>query len=205
MFQFITNGGPIMFLLLACSVAGVTIIVHKYLFFKFHFFESEKTCRDIKDKLLTYGKHQTLLKLRSEQKIIVQVLGQAIELSSQPRDAIQDGIRESVYNEIPKIDQAMPILSSIITAAPILGLMGTVIGLMDLFNVISGGGLGDTQALSAGIATALITTVTGLFIALPFIFFYQHFSQKIEHYVIELERISYDMIGFCQANDAVES
>ena len=90
----------------------------------------------------------------------------------------------------------MPILSSIITAAPILGLTGTVLGLMDIFNVISGGAIGDTQALSSGIATALITTVSGLIIAIPFIFFYQYLSQKIEFYVIELERMSYEMLSF---------
>jgi biopolymer transport protein ExbB len=99
----------------------------------------------------------------------------------------------------------MPILSSIITVAPILGLTGTVFGLMDIFNVISGGAIGDAQALSAGIATALITTVTGLLIALPFIFFYQFFQQKTEHYILELERICYDIISYCQSNDNIKS
>ena len=93
------------------------------------------------------------------------------------------------------------LLSSIISAAPILGLTGTVIGLMDIFNVISGGAIGDAQALSSGIATALITTVTGLLIAVPLIFCYQFFNQKIEHFILDLERMSYEMIHYCQHNN----
>ena len=98
----------------------------------------------------------------------------------------------------------MNILSSIITVAPILGLLGTVLGLMDIFNVISGGSIGDAQALSSGIATALITTVTGLLIAVPLIFFNQFFNQKIEHFILDLERMSYEMIQFCQSNNFIK-
>ena len=61
-----------------------------------------------------------------------------------------------VYLQIPKIERLMSVLSSIITVAPILGLTGTVLGLMDIFNVISGGGIGDASLLSSGIAEALI-------------------------------------------------
>lgn len=203
MFAFIANGGPIMFLLISCSIAGIYIIVNKYLFFKLHFHQYNKSIEDVKDKLITYGKNQTLLKLRTDKKIIVKVMSNSIKLANHPRDEIQDGVRESIYQEIPRIDQLMPFLSSIITVAPILGLTGTVLGLMDIFNVISGGGIGDTEALSSGIATALITTVTGLIIALPLIFFYQYFSQKIEHVTLELERASYEIIHFCHHNASV--
>ncbi|RAP28722.1 hypothetical protein DID78_04615 [Candidatus Marinamargulisbacteria bacterium SCGC AG-343-D04] len=203
MFQFFSDGGPIMFLLLACSIAGIYIIINKFLFFKLHFYQYNKSIEDVKSKLLTYGKNQTLLKLRTNRKIMIKVMSSSITLASHPRDEIQDGIRESIYQEIPRIDHLMPFLSSIITVAPILGLTGTVLGLMDIFNVISGGSIGDTEALSSGIALALITTVTGLIIALPFIFFYQYFSQKIDHFTLELERASYEIIHFCNHNDAV--
>ena len=204
MSQLLSQGGPIVILLLACSITGVYIIVQKILFFKFHFFQFNKTIQIVKDRLISFGTKETLLYFRSDRTIPVNILISSIKLHNRNRDEIQDGIRESLYNQIPKLEFMMPILSSIITAAPILGLTGTVLGLMDIFNVISGGSIGDSQALSAGIAKALITTVMGLIITLPLVFFYQYFSQKIEHSLLELERISYEIIHFCQSNESIK-
>ena len=204
MTHLLFQGGPVIFLLLACSITGVYIVVQKVLFFKYHFFQFQKTIQIVKDRLLSFGSKETLLYFRSDRTIPVQMLMSSIKLHAASRDEIQDGIRESLYHQIPKLEFMMPILSSIITAAPILGLTGTVLGLMDIFNVISGGSIGDAQALSAGIAKALVTTVLGLIITLPFIFFYQYFSQKIEHSLLELERISYEIIHFCQSNESIK-
>ncbi len=204
MSQLLSQGGPIVILLLACSITGVYIIAQKILFFKFHFFQFNKTIQIVKDRLISFGTKETLLYFRSDRTIPVNILIASIKLHNRNRDEIQDGIRESLYNQIPKLEFMMPILSSIITAAPILGLTGTVLGLMDIFNVISGGSIGDSQALSAGIAKALVTTVMGLIITLPFVFFYQYFSQKIEHSLLELERISYEIIHFCQSNESIK-
>jgi biopolymer transport protein ExbB len=204
MFDLLFKGGPVMILLVACSFFGLYTIIQKILFFKIHFSDTNETIKTIKEDLLTNGIEITLNSLRPDRKIVSKVLGNAIKLHDQPREKIQDGIRESIYNQIPKIDHLMPLLSSIISAAPILGLTGTVIGLMDIFNVISGGAIGDAQALSSGISTALITTVTGLLISVPLIFCYQYFNQKIEHFILDLERMSYEMIQFCQKNDFIQ-
>ena len=173
MIDLLFKGGPVMFLLVGCSLSGIYTIVQKLLFFKIHFSNTKETIKSIKEDLLIKGIEETQNSLRSDRKIVTKVLLSAIKLHSQKRDVIQDGVRESIYSQVPKIEYLMPLLSSIISAAPILGLTGTVIGLMDIFNVISGGAIGDAQALSSGIATALITTVTGLLIAVPLIFCYQ--------------------------------
>ena len=204
MFSLLYQGGPIIGLLLLCSMTGVYIVTHKLFFFKTHFNNLSLFLNDTKDRLISAGINETLLHLQPNPTIASNVLSSAIKLNNQSRDTIQDGIRESIYNQIPKIEYMMPFLSSIITVAPILGLTGTVLGLMEIFNVISGGSIGDAQALSAGIATALITTVTGLLITIPFIFFHQYFSQKIDHYILELERMSYDIITFCNSNDIIK-
>lgn len=201
MIDLLFKGGPMMLLLVACSLSGIYTIVQKLLFFKIHFSNTKEIIKSIKEDLLIKGLEETQNSLRSDRRIVTKVLLNAIKLHSQKREVIQDGVRESIYNQVPKIEYLMPLLSSIISAAPILGLTGTVIGLMDIFNVISGGAIGDAQALSSGIATALITTVTGLLIAVPLIFCYQFFNQKIEHFILDLERMSYEMIHYCQHNN----
>jgi biopolymer transport protein ExbB len=179
--------------------------VQKLLFLKTNFMSVKSTLNSVKDSLTAYGKRETLVHFRGEKSMVIQVLLRAVKLSDRSPDQLDEAVRQSVSREIPRLERLMPMISSIITAAPIIGLTGTVIGLMDIFNVISGAGLGDTQALSAGIAVALITTVTGLCITLPLIFIYQYLNQKIEHSTLELEQLSYDIIDFCRSNEAIKA
>ena len=203
-FSLFIKGGPIMFLLLLCSILGVYIVAERILFFNFHFKEADKSIDIVKKKLMTDGINETLQMLRTKRNIVLRSIYQAIRLSSKEHYEISDGIKEAVYLQIPKIERLMSVLSSIITVAPILGLTGTVLGLMDIFNVISGGGIGDASLLSSGIAEALITTVTGLLIVVPFIFVFQYLTQKIEEYIMLIERTCYDIIAFCNHNSAVK-
>ncbi len=203
-FSLFIKGGPIMFLLLLCSILGVYIVAERFMFFNFHFKDSDKSIDFVKKKLMTNGVNDTLNILKTRRNIVLRSMYQAIRLSSKEHHEISDGIKEAVYLQIPKIERLMSVLSSIITVAPILGLTGTVLGLMDIFNVISGGGIGDASLLSAGIAEALITTVTGLLIVVPFIFVFQYLTQQIEEYIMLIERTCYEIVSFCNNNSAVK-
>ncbi|NQY73473.1 MAG: MotA/TolQ/ExbB proton channel family protein [Candidatus Margulisbacteria bacterium] len=196
MFQLIIKGGPVMFLLLLCSIGGVYIIIQKMLFLKIYHTNISPLIDKVKHNLSTIGVDDTIKALRHERGIISRVITCAIKLAHLPREDVQEGIKEATYKELPKLERNMNFLSSIITVAPILGLLGTVLGLMDIFNVISGGGLGDTAALSSGIAEALITTVTGLLISIPFIFSYQYLNHRIDCFSMDLDRISNEIINY---------
>ncbi|MCP4050247.1 MAG: MotA/TolQ/ExbB proton channel family protein [bacterium] len=204
MWQLFIKGGPVMYLLFFCSLVGVYIIVEKLLYLKVNCIENEYITDKIKNRLVTSGREQTLRELRTERKLMLRVLSSAIKFAGSNREAVEEGVKEVTYQEIPKLEKNMNILSSIITVAPILGLLGTVLGLMDVFNVISGGNLGDAAALSAGIAEALITTVTGLSIAIPFIFLNQYLSYRIEIFILTTERLVNQMISFCNTHGGVK-
>jgi biopolymer transport protein ExbB len=204
MFQLLVKGGPVMYLLLLCSFAGVYIIVEKILYIKSNVIDSNYAIDKIKNRLVSIGKEQTLRELRTDRRLMLQVISSAIKYSDLPKDMIQEAIKEVTYRELPKLEKNMNVLSSIITVAPIMGLLGTVLGLMDVFNVISGGNLGDAAALSSGIAEALITTVTGLSIAIPFIFLNQFLMHKIEVFVLETERLINEIIVFSTTHKGVK-
>ena len=74
----------------------------------------------------------------------------------------------------------------------------------ELSDVISGGNLGDPTMLSAGIAQALITTVTGLAIAIPFIFLYQYLSHRIEMFILSTEKVVNEILNFCKSHGGVQ-
>lgn len=203
MLALFVKGGPVMYLLLLCSFVGVYIIVEKFLYLKSNAIESEYALEKIKNRLITNGKEVTVRELRGARKLMVRVLGGALKHVGKSKAEIEEGIKEATYLEIPKLEKNMSLLSSIITVAPILGLLGTVLGLMEIFNVISGGQLGDAAALSGGIAQALITTVAGLSIAIPFIFLHQYLAYKIDLFILETERSIHELINFSNSHGGI--
>jgi biopolymer transport protein ExbB len=204
MWQFIIKGGPVMYALFLCSFTGIYIIIQKLLYLKVNQLEDNYYLDKIKNKLITVGKEETARQLRMERKLTLRVLAGAINVSGGTKEEIQTNIKEVTYHELPKLEKNMNILSSIITVAPILGLLGTVLGLMNIFSVISGGHLGDPTMLSGGIAQALITTVTGLTIAIPFIFLFQYLAHRIEMFILETEKLVNEVLNFCKSHQGVK-
>ena len=163
-------------------------------------FRSEK----VKAQLITIGKEQTIRDLLTQRKTSLKIVSKVIKVSDMSKDDIEEQIKQSTFKEMPRLERNMSILSSIITVAPILGLLGTVLGLMDIFQVISGGGIGDSAALSLGIAEALITTVTGLGIAVPLIFVYQYLSHEIDLFIMKTDRMVSEVLLFCRSQSAIK-
>ncbi len=204
MLELFFKGGPVMYGLLALSFFGVFIIVYKILFLTFNQTNPQHLLDKLKHQLLTQGKAATIADLKQDSKLMVRVLASAIQASDLPRDEIQDEIKNQTLSELPKLDRHMNLLSTIVTAAPMLGLLGTILGLMDIFNVISGTSMPDPSMLSGGISEALITTVTGLLISIPLMFFLQWLRYRIDVFFIRLESLMHDLIVFCKVTEGVK-
>jgi len=203
MFFLFQKGGPVMYLLLLCSLVGLYVVVYQLLYLKMNRFKKEDIT-DVKQDLVRIGKQATLNRLRLERYLVTKLVATAIRLSGCSKEDIEIGVKDATAREFPTLEKGLNILSSIITVAPILGLLGTVLGLMDIFNVISGGGIGDASQLSGGIAEALITTVTGLSISIPFIFLNQYLSHKNDVFLLDLEFLMSDILTFCRQNSGVK-
>ena len=204
MIDLFLKGGPIMYLLLICSVVGFYLSIQKFLFLKINSVNYDLVLEKVKAQLITIGKEQTIRDLLTQRKTSLKIVSKVIKVSDMSKDDIEEQIKQSTFKEMPRLERNMSILSSIITVAPILGLLGTVLGLMDIFQVISGGGIGDSAALSLGIAEALITTVTGLGIAVPLIFVYQYLSHEIDLFIMKTDRMVSEVLLFCRSQSAIK-
>jgi biopolymer transport protein ExbB len=204
MLELVTKGGPVMILLFLCSFWGVYTLLNQFLYFRNNNENMDEAADKIKKQLISVGKLQTVQNLRVGKGILNRSIVQAIRLSDYGYEEIQEGIQSSTEREIRRLEQNQQIVASIITISPILGLLGTVLGLLEVFNVISGGGLGDASALSGGIAEALITTVVGLTITVPFILLHRHYDHKIHSFVGDIQYVLNDVVRFCQSNAGVK-
>jgi len=101
---------------------------------------------------------------------------------------IRNLLEEQGRQEIRKLEKGLVVLETIAAIAPLMGLLGTVMGMIQVFAVIKEQGIGQTAALSGGISEALLTTVTGLFIGIPVLIAYNYFTSKAENLVLDIEK-----------------
>jgi biopolymer transport protein ExbB len=113
-----------------------------------------------------------------------------LENSDLDGDGIKELIEDQGRQEVRRLEKGLGILETIAAIAPLMGLVGTVLGMIKVFGVIKEQGVGQAAALSGGISEALLTTVTGLFIGIPALIFYNYFSHKAENFVLDIEKHS---------------
>lgn len=106
------------------------------------------------------------------------------------RNGVKELIEDQGRQEMRKLGKGLGILETVAAIAPLMGLVGTVLGMIKVFGVIKEQGVGQAAALSGGISEALLTTVTGLFIGIPALIFYNYFSHKAENFVLDIEKHS---------------
>lgn len=139
--------------------------------------------------LVEVGKVQQAVKLLYENDTpLARLMLAALQQAGQPRDVIKEVVEETGRHEVAHLDRYLNFLGSIAGVSPLLGLLGTVFGIMTAFSAIGSVGMGDPKALASGIAEALITTASGLIVAIPSLIMYRYFRGRVDGLVLEMER-----------------
>ncbi|WP_248883919.1 MotA/TolQ/ExbB proton channel family protein [Acidithiobacillus acidisediminis] len=131
---------------------------------------------------------QAVKRLYENDTPVARILLVALQQIGQPRDAIKELVEDAGRHEMAYLDRYLNFLGSIAGVAPLLGLLGTVFGIMHAFAAIGAVGMGDPKALAGGIAEALITTAAGLIVAIPSLLFYRYFRGRVEALVLATEK-----------------
>jgi biopolymer transport protein ExbB len=100
--------------------------------------------------------------------------------ADQSREAAEKAVREAMLREVPALEKRLPLIAAMGAAAPLLGLLGTVSGLVTLFKILNQLGANDPKVLAGGISEALINTETGLAIAIPVLLFHGFLNEKLD-------------------------
>jgi len=190
MLEFIIKGGPVMVPLLLCSVISLSIIVERRLSLR-------------RNRILKYDVLQRIEELLRDRKIpeastlckrypssMTRILLAAILNHDKSRQEIKEIIEDAGRQEVPVLERYLTILGTIASISVLLGLLGTVTGMIRTFNTIAALGYGHPEALASGISEALVATATGLAIAIPTLVLYNFFTSKVDSLVIEMEKNS---------------
>ncbi len=188
--EWLIGGGPLMIPLLICSVLALAVII-------------ERAINLRRDKILKPEIIQTIEAIHSHKDIpfaiskcevisgpFSNLLRRILTNNHLTREEKFIDIQAAGRQETKSLERRLLVLEVITAVAPLLGLLGTVLGLEDIFGVISELGLGQAKAFSAGLAEAIRTTVFGLFIAIPSLVAYSYFDKKVDTFVLEMEEYS---------------
>lgn len=147
-------------------------------------------------ELVEVGKVQQAVKLLYENDTpLARMMLAALQDAGRPRDVIKESVEETGRHEVAHLDRYLNFLGSIAGVAPLLGLLGTVFGIMHAFAAIGMVGAGDPKALASGIAEALITTASGLIVAIPSLMFYRYFKGQVDTLVLSLEKEALKLVN----------
>jgi len=192
--SFLVKGGILMIPLLICSVLSLAIIIEKMITLRKNrvivpqvksVVENIDSEEDIPLALSVCKKHPGILS-----NLIILVLNHKGTSYSIMREELSDSGRQ----EIRSLERGLGILETVASIAPVLGLLGTVVGMIKVFSVISVQGVGEASALSGGISEALITTAVGLSVGIPALIFYNYFASKSEELILDIENISNNLL-----------
>lgn len=204
MLDMIIRGGPVMIPLLLCSVLVVAVSLERLVYLLRCRVDTEDLMDDIK-LALQQGKILEAIQIAKKTRgPVAAVLAAGIAHYDKDKQFIRERLEEVAHEEVFRMERRLGLLDAIITAAPLLGLLGTVTGIINSFQVIAAvGGLDDTLALSSGIAEALITTAAGLIIAIPGTLIYSYLSGLIDRLVVDINKRSSELLAIFEARGDV--
>lgn len=184
MFELFHKGGPIMWPMLLVSLLGVTVVIERLIFYFRHSQRRRPEDIDQMMKLVEAGDFDGAIKLgEGSRDYVANVLAEGLEHRS---TSMTDALTRAAAEEVNQMNQGLPIMDTCVTAAPLIGLLGTVSGMMKSFFSL-GDEIGSASALTGGIAEALIATACALAVAVICVVPYNYCYSRVEQARHEIE------------------
>ena len=186
MLEIFKSGGPVMYPLLACSIIVMTVIIERIIFWTRMNMERNQSLVDEVLELCRTGDWESVReKTTGSKDYIVRILVTGI---LHREFSMIRAMESAGAEEIKRMRRYMEVIDTMITVAPLLGIFGTVLGIITSFDVLGTTGIEHPEAVTAGIAQALLTTATGLGIAILSVFPYNYFNSRVENASLSIEK-----------------
>jgi biopolymer transport protein ExbB len=181
MMNIFIKGGPVMYPLLVCSIIALTVIIERSIFWMTEGMRGNRALVEFVLELCQKGDWDGVKKkVAGSKDFVIRILVSGIL----HRDfSMTKAMESAAAEEIKRMRRYMAVLDTMITVAPLLGIFGTVLGIITSFELLGTSGIEHPQAVTAGIAQALITTASGLGIAILSVFPYNYFNSRVENAV----------------------
>ena len=194
MFELFRAGGPLMWIILLCSLLALTIIFERLLTLRRKVVAPASLAEQVYDLVRNKAVTPEKVDVVRNHSPLGRVYAAGLNNLQHGTDAMKEALEEVGKSVVHHMSRYLNTLGTIASISPLIGLLGTVIGMIKVFTAITAVGVGDPTVLSGGISEALITTAAGLSVGIPCLMFYRYFRSRIQELTVLLEEHAADLI-----------
>nr|WP_320194215.1 MotA/TolQ/ExbB proton channel family protein [uncultured Desulfobacter sp.] len=195
----VPKGGPIVWPILAILALGALITLERLFFILKRRISLETVCSKIETQAEDQNWNACAATCDQYRKNpVIRVIRSGVDSRNLPREDMENAVQEAILKEIPPMERFLSTMGMLAAIAPLLGLLGTVTGMIDTFHVITMHGTGDPRMMSGGISEALVTTMLGLSVAIPIMLSHTLLSRSVENSVGMMEEKAMALINIVQ-------
>ncbi|MFH1594332.1 MAG: MotA/TolQ/ExbB proton channel family protein [Candidatus Omnitrophota bacterium] len=204
MWEFIVKGGPIMYLIILCSIIAFAVFLERLWHLRSAQIDTNMFMQEISNKVKSNKVMEAIDMCNITRGPIARILKAGIMKYDRPRQDIKEAILDAGVHEMPLLERNLGVLATIAHIAPLLGLLGTVVGMLKAFQVIEGKAMSMVPVnpgdLAGGIWEALITTVAGLSIAIPTYVAYNYLVSRVDNFVLDMEKSATELVNLLSSD-----
>jgi len=197
--KLILAGGPIMAPILLCSLFALALVIEKLIYFASIKTDTQKLKKQVFDYVKNNQIKEAVQLCDNNKSPVAKILKSGIIKFGSSREEIKESMEDTSLFEIPRLESRLSALATIAHISPLLGLLGTVTGMTASFHTIQvrAAALNPVSPgdLAGGIGEALLTTVAGLIVAIPTFVAYNYCVNRINHFVLEMERAATELVN----------
>ena len=188
MWEIVRAGGPIMWPIILCSVVAAAIIFERSWTLQEKRVLPPDLIQKVRQLVDANQVNDTVIGALEKNSPLGRLLAAGLISRHRPREVMMERLQDTGRHVVHELERFLNTLGTIAGVSPLLGLLGTVTGIIRAFNAINAGGLGDPRMLSGGIAEALISTAAGLCVAIPSLIAYRYLRSRVDALVVEMEK-----------------
>jgi biopolymer transport protein ExbB len=200
-FEFILRGGFMMYPLLLSALVALTVIIERVYAFTNRYASPRDLVAQVTQAIRSGNVEEAQKRCESMTTPVAELLLVGVTHIGNSLEEMELAMKNQAEKWVPHLEKRIGIIDTVITAAPLMGLLGTITGMMASFRVLSEKGVNEPNAITGGVAEALIATATGLVIALLCLMAYNYLTEKVKNFIYQLEGAASQVI---EARMAVE-
>ncbi|WP_237064876.1 MotA/TolQ/ExbB proton channel family protein [Microbulbifer guangxiensis] len=205
MLEIIKSGGWLMLPILLCSVAVIAICIERLWTLNPRRIAPRSLLGEVWGWLKNNQMNGEKLKSLRDSSHLGRIFAAGLSNSRHGREVMKDSIEEAASQVVHELERFLGALGTIAAVAPLIGLLGTVVGMIQVFTAIMLQGTGNAGVLAGGISQALITTAAGLTVAIPALMAHRYFQRKVDDIVVTMEQEAVKLVDALHSDRRIEA
>ena len=205
MFELVKAGGLFMVPIILCSIASLAISIERWWTLDHRKIVPRETLAEVWEWIRKNELTPDRLRALRNASPLGRILAAGLANAHHGRDVMRESIEEAASHVVHDLERYLNTLGTIAEVCPLLGLLGTVAGMIEMFTQVQQHGAGDAGLLAGGISTALVATAGGLIVAIPSLILHRHFLRRVDTIVVALEQESTKLVDAVTGGRPVET